>query len=82
MVSISYCFAYQASLGAPENGIMTAELLERLFMEQHIEAAGLKRSIDPKENDASPPPKVHSCLDLFSLRFNGCVSYWTMHYLF
>ncbi|XP_034686350.1 protein disulfide isomerase pTAC5, chloroplastic isoform X2 [Vitis riparia] len=46
---------WQASLGAPENGIMTAELLERLFMEQHIEAAGLKRNIDPKENDASPP---------------------------
>lgn len=55
---------------------MTAELLERLFTEQRVEAAGLKRNTGPKQNNSISPTKVHSSLDLFGLRFNGCVPYW------
>ncbi|KAF2314126.1 hypothetical protein GH714_022455 [Hevea brasiliensis] len=39
---------WQATLGAPEDGIMTAELLERLYMEQQIKVAGSNISIDEK----------------------------------
>lgn len=35
---------WQASLGAADDGIMTSELLERLYMEQQVKGAGLKDS--------------------------------------
>ncbi|XP_059632191.1 protein disulfide isomerase pTAC5, chloroplastic isoform X2 [Cornus florida] len=41
---------WQATLGAPEDGIMTAALLERLYMEQQIVQSGLTVNTDPKEN--------------------------------
>lgn len=72
IVSISNCFVHQATLGESENGVMTSELLERLFMEQQIKASGLKVNTDPEANAAISPPKVYSRIDMFNLRLNGC----------
>ncbi|KAA8548431.1 hypothetical protein F0562_000115 [Nyssa sinensis] len=46
---------WQATLGAPQDGIMTAELLERLYMEQQIGNSGLTINADPKKYDATIP---------------------------
>ncbi|GMP77833.1 hypothetical protein CsSME_00033978 [Camellia sinensis var. sinensis] len=49
--------AIQATLGAPEDGIMTAELQERLYIEQQIGGSGLAVNADPKGNDRTGLPK-------------------------
>ncbi|KAI0513983.1 hypothetical protein KFK09_010015 [Dendrobium nobile] len=41
---------WQASLGATENGIMTSELLERLFVELYLNDSNTKGSADEREN--------------------------------
>ncbi|THG00813.1 hypothetical protein TEA_016875 [Camellia sinensis var. sinensis] len=48
---------WQATLGAPEDGIMTAELQERLYIEQQIGGSGLAVNADPKGNDRTGLPK-------------------------
>uniref|UniRef100_A0A2N9G121 Peptidoglycan binding-like domain-containing protein n=1 Tax=Fagus sylvatica TaxID=28930 RepID=A0A2N9G121_FAGSY len=48
---------WQATLGAPEDGIMTAELLERLYMEQQIIGAGSKVDADQKGSTLNVSPK-------------------------
>jgi hypothetical protein len=56
---IVLAIAWQATLGAPEDGIMTAELLERLYMEQQIIGAGSKVDADQKGSTLNVSPKVH-----------------------
>ncbi|KAL0920552.1 hypothetical protein M5K25_009694 [Dendrobium thyrsiflorum] len=41
---------WQASLGATENGIMTSELLERLFVELYLNDSNKKGSADERKN--------------------------------
>lgn len=48
---------WQASLGAPEDGIMTAELLERLYVEQQIIGAGSNVDADQKGSTLTVSPK-------------------------
>ncbi|XP_057997755.1 protein disulfide isomerase pTAC5, chloroplastic-like [Hevea brasiliensis] len=61
---------WQATLGAPEDGIMTAELLERLYMEQQIKVAGSNISIDEKGSTLTVSQKVHSnCISSFFFLF-------------
>ncbi|KAJ0092861.1 hypothetical protein Patl1_25954 [Pistacia atlantica] len=48
---------WQATLGTPEDGIMTAELLERLFAEQQIEDAGTNKNVYEKGFTLSFPEK-------------------------
>ncbi|CAL5347609.1 unnamed protein product [Camellia sinensis] len=48
---------WQATLGAPEDGIMTAELQERLYIEQQIGGSVLAVNADPKGNDRTDLPK-------------------------
>ncbi|KAK9287924.1 hypothetical protein L1049_016369 [Liquidambar formosana] len=48
---------WQATQGAPEDGIMSAELLERLYMEQQIEGSGLTINAALKGNEVIAPPK-------------------------
>lgn len=48
----------QATIGAREDGIMTSELLERLYMEQRIDT-GTNTSTDEKGTIPTVPPKVH-----------------------
>ncbi|KAM3708500.1 hypothetical protein ACJW31_02G101500 [Castanea mollissima] len=47
---------WQASLGAPEDGIMTAELLERLYVEQQIIGAGSNVDADQKGSTLTASP--------------------------
>ncbi|XAR62595.1 hypothetical protein NMG60_11017419 [Bertholletia excelsa] len=49
---------WQASIGAHEDGIMTGELLERLFVEQQIGSIGLSKNADPKQNVSAIPKEV------------------------
>ena len=51
-------FYLQATLGAPEDGIMTAELLEMLFMEQTLGGPSLKVGKTPEESNIIVPDKV------------------------
>lgn len=44
---------WQASLGAPENGIMTSELLERLYVEEKVGVPGFQLNADAKGNDGT-----------------------------
>ncbi|XP_057497264.1 protein disulfide isomerase pTAC5, chloroplastic-like [Actinidia eriantha] len=46
---------WQATLGAREDGIMTAELQERLYMEPLTGGSGLAVNADPKGNDVTAP---------------------------
>ncbi|XP_002518117.2 protein disulfide isomerase pTAC5, chloroplastic [Ricinus communis] len=48
---------WQASLGAPEDGIMTAELLERLYVGQQNKVTGSTISIDQKESSLTVSQK-------------------------
>ncbi|CAK7336252.1 unnamed protein product [Dovyalis caffra] len=48
---------WQASLGASEDGIMTTELLERLYMEQHIEGPMSSISANQKRSTQTVPEK-------------------------
>ncbi|KAJ7942513.1 plastid transcriptionally active 5 [Quillaja saponaria] len=48
---------WQSTLGAPENGIMTAELLEKLFKELTIKDTG---NTDQKESSLTISPKEHA----------------------
>ena len=62
--------AWQASLGAPEDGIMTAELLERLYVEQQIIGAGSNVDADQKGSTLTVSPKVrwyHRSLQCFTI---------------
>ncbi|XXG61956.1 hypothetical protein AAC387_Pa05g0426 [Persea americana] len=45
--------SWQASIGTREDGIMTTELLEKLFMEMGIMNADLKGNVDQKEDSVS-----------------------------
>lgn len=54
--------ASQATQGAPEDGIMTGELLERLYMEHQIVGAGSNVDADQKESTATVSPKVWTSL--------------------
>lgn len=45
---------WQSSIGAREDGLMTAELLEQLFMEQKFESSGQTKN---KENKSTGPKK-------------------------
>ncbi|PSS35698.1 Protein EMBRYO SAC DEVELOPMENT ARREST 3 like [Actinidia chinensis var. chinensis] len=47
--------AMQATLGAREDGIMTAELQERLYMEPQMGGSGLTVNADPKGHDVTAP---------------------------
>lgn len=49
-------FYLQSTLGVPEDGIMTAELLERLYMEQAY--GGLKVEKTLEESNVTFPDKV------------------------
>ncbi|KAG6667757.1 hypothetical protein I3843_01G113700 [Carya illinoinensis] len=49
---------WQSTLGATEDGIMTAELLERLFTEQQIVGARSNIDADQKGSNVSVSPKV------------------------
>ncbi|XP_040992566.1 protein disulfide isomerase pTAC5, chloroplastic isoform X2 [Juglans microcarpa x Juglans regia] len=49
---------WQSTLGATEDGIMTAELLERLFTEQQIVGARSNTDADQKDSNVSVSPKV------------------------
>ncbi|GAV66158.1 PG_binding_1 domain-containing protein [Cephalotus follicularis] len=51
---------WQATLGAPENGIMTSKLLERLYMEQRMEGAGLNINSAQKESTLSDSQKENT----------------------
>ncbi|XP_057486499.1 protein disulfide isomerase pTAC5, chloroplastic-like isoform X2 [Actinidia eriantha] len=51
--------AMQATLGAREDGIMTAELQERLYMEQQMGGSGLAVNTDPKGNETAPKVGVN-----------------------
>uniref|UniRef100_A0A5B7B0Q3 Peptidoglycan binding-like domain-containing protein n=1 Tax=Davidia involucrata TaxID=16924 RepID=A0A5B7B0Q3_DAVIN len=44
---------WQAALGSPEDGIMTAELLKRLYIEQQTGNSGLTVNADPKQYDVT-----------------------------
>ncbi|KAK2978826.1 hypothetical protein RJ640_024809 [Escallonia rubra] len=46
---------WQATIGVREDGIMTAENLERLYAKQKNEDSGLTQNADPKGNRATPP---------------------------
>ncbi|KAL6971082.1 hypothetical protein U1Q18_030765 [Sarracenia purpurea var. burkii] len=48
---------WQASLGAPEDGIMTVELQERLYNEQQLGHSGFTVDAYPKGNDVTALPK-------------------------
>ncbi|KAI0519176.1 hypothetical protein KFK09_006618 [Dendrobium nobile] len=50
---------WQASLGATENGIMTSELLERLFVELYLNDSNKKGSTDERENKTPVERKVN-----------------------
>ncbi|XP_057486419.1 protein disulfide isomerase pTAC5, chloroplastic-like isoform X1 [Actinidia eriantha] len=50
---------WQATLGAREDGIMTAELQERLYMEQQMGGSGLAVNTDPKGNETAPKVGVN-----------------------
>lgn len=55
--------AWQATLGAPEDGIMTAELQERLYMEHQLGSSGLAVNTIPKGIGMAGLPKVFAhCL--------------------
>ena len=54
IVLIGFIFQ-QAASGVPEDGIMTADLLEKLYMEIRIKNAG---GVDEKENYSTVLPKV------------------------
>lgn len=58
----TYDLAWQASLGASVDGIMTEELLERLYVEQKIEGSGSNLSADEKDSptDTSKVYQSHS----------------------
>ncbi|GFY81664.1 plastid transcriptionally active 5 [Actinidia rufa] len=51
--------AMQATLGAHEDGIMTAELQERLYMEPQMGGSGLAVNADPKGNETAPKVGVN-----------------------
>ncbi|KAK3000003.1 LOW QUALITY PROTEIN: hypothetical protein RJ639_023807 [Escallonia herrerae] len=53
---------WQATIGIREDGIMTAENLERLYAKQKNEDSGLTLNADPKGNRATPPQAL--CFDL------------------
>ncbi|KAL7219913.1 hypothetical protein ACSBR2_012887 [Camellia fascicularis] len=48
---------WQATLGAREDGIMTAELQEMLYREQQIGVSGLAVNVDPKGNNLTAVQK-------------------------
>lgn len=50
--------ASQATLGTPEDGIMTDELLERLYMGHQIVGAGSNVDADQKGSSVTVSPKV------------------------
>lgn len=50
--------AWQATIGTPESGIMTAELLERLYIEERIESSSLNSNADKKEAALAVPCEV------------------------
>lgn len=57
--SIFYLFSvWQASLDAREDGIMTAELLEKLFSEEGVVDTGVKIPADQKGDYATIPDEV------------------------
>lgn len=49
-------FYLQSTLGVPEDGIMTAELLKRLYMEQTYGSLKVEKSL--KESNVIFPDKV------------------------
>lgn len=51
-------FYPQATLGAREDGIMTAELLERLYMEQKLGVPSLKVGKTPEGSKLTASDKV------------------------
>lgn len=61
--------AWQATLGVPEDGIMTLELLEKLYVEQQNKVTGSNISIDEKGSNLTVSQKVHSnCISSFSYK--------------
>nr|GMD87025.1 protein disulfide isomerase pTAC5, chloroplastic-like [Ipomoea batatas] len=46
---------WQASFGAIEDGIMSSELLERLYMEQTFEKSDLRLNENPEQHDVNSP---------------------------
>lgn len=55
LIYISTFLLLQASFGAPEDGIMTSELLERLYREQTFEKSNLRLNENPEQHDVNSP---------------------------
>lgn len=55
LIYISSFLLLQASFGATEDGIMSSELLERLYMEQTFEKSDLSLNENPEQHDVNSP---------------------------
>ena len=82
---LPYFSNLQASIGAPEDGIMTAELLERLYIEQNRGTPSFTGGKGPEDSSTTNPEEVHNPFlfngqDFGSNASEFCIAWFTNSY--